>query len=105
MPRRLTPDERTSFQSLVHSRQELFRAVAHLAIAACCASCAFAASAPLPKNLRERFEPPAEFAGQFGNYASPLKFYDGRSVATPAEWPARRAEILKYWHDQMGPWP
>ena len=26
-------------------------------------------------------------------------------MTSPAEWPARRAEILKYWHGQLGPWP
>lgn len=51
------------------------------------------------------FSPPAEFAGDTGTYASPLKFYDGRAVSSPAEWPARRAEILRYWHTQMGAWP
>lgn len=60
---------------------------------------------PLPAGLQPFFAPPPEFAGQLGSYASPLKFDDGRAVASPAEWPARRAEILKYWHDQMGPWP
>ncbi len=59
----------------------------------------------LPEKLRPFFAPPAKFAGQLGSYVSPLKSYDGRPVASPAEWPARRAEILKYWHDRMGPWP
>ena len=59
----------------------------------------------LPAKLQSFFAPPAEFAGKFGSYVSPLKYYDGRPVASAAEWPARRAEILKYWHDQMGPWP
>jgi dienelactone hydrolase len=63
------------------------------------------AAPPVPAELQPFFSPPAEFSGQFGRYASPLKFYDGRSVASPAEWPARRAEILSYWHGQMGPWP
>ena len=49
--------------------------------------------------------PPPEYAGKLGAYVSPLKFYDGRPVSSPKEWPARRAEILKYWHEQMGPWP
>ena len=61
--------------------------------------------APPPAPLRPFFEPPAEFAGKLGIYASPLKFDDGRVVALPAEWPARRAEILQYWHGQMGAWP
>lgn len=66
---------------------------------------ALAADTAIPPSLQRCFTPPAEFAGQFGNYASPLKFYDGRAVKSPAEWPARRAEILRYWHEQMGPWP
>jgi hypothetical protein len=51
------------------------------------------------------FSPPTELAGQFGAFKSPLKFYDGRDVKSRAEWPQRRAEILRYWHEQMGPWP
>ncbi len=62
-------------------------------------------SAEIPLDLRPFFAPPPEHAGQFGRYASPLAFYDGRPVKSPAEWPARRAEILKYWHEQMGAWP
>lgn len=58
-----------------------------------------------PEELRAFFQPPAELAGQFGAYASPLKFNDGRPVRSPAEWPVRRAEILRYWHAQLGPWP
>jgi hypothetical protein len=61
--------------------------------------------AGIPAALRPLFSAPAEFAGQFGAYPSPLKFYDGRPVSSPAEWPQRRAEILAYWHEQMGPWP
>ncbi len=59
----------------------------------------------IPAALRSCFKPPAEYAGQLGAYASPLTFYDGRPVSSPAEWPARRAEILAYWHGQMGAWP
>lgn len=58
-----------------------------------------------PEELAPFFGPPAEWAGQFGAYASPLRFYDGRPVASAAEWPARRAEILARWHALMGPWP
>lgn len=63
------------------------------------------ADRPVPADLRPLFAPPAAYAGQLGSYASPLKHYDGREVASAAEWPARRAEILRYWHQQMGPWP
>lgn len=55
--------------------------------------------------IAAHFEPPAEFAGQLGKFPSPLRFYDGRPVATAADWPARRAEILATWHREMGPWP
>ena len=51
------------------------------------------------------FKPPAEFAGKLGAFKSPLKFYDGHEVISPADWPRRRAEILRYWHEQMGPGP
>lgn len=51
------------------------------------------------------FAPPAEIAGDTGGYASPLKFYDGSPVETAEQWPKRRAEILKAWHQMLGPWP
>ena len=57
------------------------------------------------RSIAPFFQPPADYAGQYGAYASPLKFYDGRPVGSPAEWPQRRAEILAYWHQQLGPWP
>jgi dienelactone hydrolase len=50
-------------------------------------------------------EPPPEFRGQFGAYYSPLRFADGRVVRTPPDWGRRRKEILKQWHELMGPWP
>jgi hypothetical protein len=51
------------------------------------------------------FQPPPEYANDFGSYRSPLEFYDGRSVRSAADWPARRREILDRWHKIMGPWP
>jgi hypothetical protein len=51
------------------------------------------------------FQPPPEFAGQFGAFRSPLLFDDGTPVKTTADWPRRRAEILATWHGLMGPWP
>ncbi len=53
----------------------------------------------------EFFQPPREYAGDFGDYRSPLKFYDGGKVNTADEWLARRKEILDRWHEIMGPWP
>ncbi len=51
------------------------------------------------------FRPPPELADNFGAYKSPLTFYDGRSVKSPADWLERRREILAKWHQIMGPWP
>ena len=51
------------------------------------------------------FSPPAEYKENFGNYRSPLKFYNGRQVKDRADWAKRRKEILNTWHDMMGKWP
>lgn len=64
-----------------------------------------AAGEPLSKKLEPYFQPPAEFAGKFGDYESPLRFNDGSTVKTPADWARRRAEIKKTWTDRLGPWP
>ena len=37
------------------------------------------------------FKPPAELAGEFGHYKSPLVFADGRPVKTPEQWQQQRA--------------
>lgn len=47
-------------------------------------------------------KPPAEFAGDFGTYRSPLERDDGTRVTTAAEWPARRAEIEAKWWKMIG---
>jgi Dienelactone hydrolase family len=64
-----------------------------------------AAAEPLPKLLAPYFTPPAEFAGKYGDYKSPLRFADGSEVKTPDDWKRRRQEILKTWHGLLGPWP
>ena len=51
-----------------------------------------------PADLDKYFAPPKELVGDFGPFRSPLKFADGREVRTPAEWQARRKEILATWH-------
>lgn len=55
--------------------------------------------------IKPYFTPPDSFAGQFGNYRSPLRFYDGTAVKTKADWQRRRNEILEQWHSMMGKWP
>jgi dienelactone hydrolase len=55
--------------------------------------------------LQPFYRPPAEFAGQFGPYRSPLKFADGTSVTAAADWPRRRAELKELWELRLGAWP
>ncbi len=57
------------------------------------------------KTIASLFEPPAEFVGKYGNYRSPLRGDDGRDIQTAADWPKRRAEILRDWQALMGSWP
>lgn len=56
-------------------------------------------------DMQQFFTPPDEFKGKMGYYRSVMKFDDGSEVKTPADWPRRRQEILKYWHGMMGRWP
>lgn len=51
------------------------------------------------------FSPPDEYKGNFGNYRSPLKFYNGTEVKTANDWQKRRKEILDQWNKMMGAWP
>lgn len=51
------------------------------------------------------FEPPAEYNNEYGNYRSPLLFYNGNTVKTKKDWQIRRSEILSKWMDLMGEWP
>jgi len=57
------------------------------------------------KAIAADFVPPKEFAGDYGDFRSPLKFYDGREVKDAEDWGKRRAEILQRWHGMMGEWP
>lgn len=59
----------------------------------------------LSDGLAPCFKPPKEFHGKYGNYRSPLKFYDGREVKDKSDWTKRRTEILTRWHSLMGKWP
>jgi dienelactone hydrolase len=64
-----------------------------------------AAREALWKQLEPFAQPPAEFAGKFGPYRSPLEFADGALVKSADDWTRRRAEILKNLHQRLGPWP
>jgi len=64
-----------------------------------------ASVARVPPEIAAFFEPPGEFASDFGDYRPALKFYDGAAVTTRADWQKRRREILAFWHGVMGSWP
>lgn len=59
----------------------------------------------LDPRIAKYFQPPAEYAKDFGGYRSPLKFADGTEVKTAEDWKKRREEIRKNWHEMMGAWP
>jgi dienelactone hydrolase len=62
-------------------------------------------AAAIRQRLAEFFRPPKELAGDLGDYRSPLKFADGSAARRAEDWQKRRAEVLKTWHELMGPWP
>jgi len=66
---------------------------------------AFASAEPLPPLLESCTEPPERFAGDYGDYRSPLRFENGRRVTSPEQWPERRAEIVDTWTGHLGEWP
>lgn len=82
----------------------LFMALAALAVLPAAGGAA-GKEKQVPDDLAPYFRPPAALANDMGSYRSPLKFDDGTSVRTPADWARRRQEILRYWHGVMGPWP
>jgi hypothetical protein len=63
---------------------------------------AFAADTRLDPRF---FSPPTELATNFGAFRSPLVFENNKRVTSKNEWLMRRAEILKFWHETMTPWP
>lgn len=56
-------------------------------------------------NIDSIFNPPAMYSQGYGNFRSPLKFYNGKTVKTPEDWTKRRKEIINRWHGLMGKWP
>jgi dienelactone hydrolase len=78
----------------------------------CCALLTLSVSALAAEpvdELRQRLEPfytpPAEFAGELGDYKSPLVFADGTPAKNADDWARRRQEILETWHERLGAWP
>jgi hypothetical protein len=62
-------------------------------------------AADVPESMRPFFAAPAPYARDFGSYKSPLVFYGGTPIQTPADWQRRRAEILATWRNLLGTWP
>ncbi|SCD19163.1 hypothetical protein PSM36_0329 [Proteiniphilum saccharofermentans] len=57
------------------------------------------------KILESYFIPPEEFKDRYGDYRSPLIFYNGNTVKTKQDWQKRREEIRSRWMEMMGEWP
>ncbi|WP_236974778.1 S9 family peptidase [Membranihabitans maritimus] len=57
------------------------------------------------KEIDTYFIPPEKLKSEFGDFRSPLQFYDGESVGTAKEWGDRRREIKEQWMEMMGEWP
>ncbi len=57
------------------------------------------------EKIEAGFSPPYEFKNKYGDFRSPLKFYDGSIVTTTEDWKKRKKEILNKWHGMMGDWP
>ncbi len=57
------------------------------------------------RKIQAAFEPPAPRATHVTAYRSPLIQRDGTTVKTRSAWTKRRGEILREWHEIMGPWP
>lgn len=57
------------------------------------------------QKLEPYFSPPPELREEYGDYRSPLLFYNGDSVQNARDWKRRRKEILEHWHGMMGEWP
>lgn len=55
--------------------------------------------------IESYFTPPADYINNYGNFRSPLKFYNGDTVATREDWLLRRKEIKDTWMGLMGMWP
>lgn len=60
---------------------------------------------PIPEKIASFFTSPPEFKNQFGDYRSPLTFYNGKQVKSKQDWKKRREEILYKWNGLMGAWP
>ena len=64
-----------------------------------------AAEPDLPKEIAPFFQPPPQYAKDFGTLKPLLRFSNGTAVKSAEDWRKRRQELLKTWQDFLGPWP
>jgi dienelactone hydrolase len=57
------------------------------------------------EQIKPLTQPPAEFAGDRGEYRSPLLFDNGERVKSAEDWAPRRKEIAAKWQERLGAWP
>lgn len=62
-------------------------------------------SSDLWNKLSSYFRPPAEYENVYGNFRSPLLYYNGDIVRTVEDWQRRRTEIKDRWMSLLGQWP
>ena len=62
-------------------------------------------SSDLWNKLSSYFRPPAEYENVYGNFRSPLLYYNGNTVRTVEDWQRRRTEIKDRWMSLLGQWP
>ena len=75
------------------------------AFIASCGGIAAPSRDEVPAELRAFFAPPAGVGAPAAELRSPLILDDGSAVRTAEDWRRRRGEILRHWHERMGPWP
>ena len=63
------------------------------------------ARAALWARLSPYFNPPEQYRDVYGDYRSPLLFYNGDTVRTAGDWLKRRTEIKERWTNLLGQWP
>jgi len=56
-------------------------------------------------DLDEFLRPPPQFKNDFGSYSSLLRFNNGTSVQSAADWTKKREEIRAFWTGTLGQWP
>lgn len=57
------------------------------------------------EKIKPYFSPQEDYVNNYGDYRSPLRFYNGDSVKTKNDWQLRKKEILEKWMSMMGEWP